>query len=172
MSIKKKLALPKLKVDAKVIYHVQQKVMQEKFLQDIHATIVNGSDKLTSDFSKKVNFNKSGTYRVIVKTEKLGLHAAVNGIIKKETPTKQGSDQPGKPKVKPVYQADPPSAKKTTIKIAVPKQEAKQQPVSKTEKRRLPETGDGKTQRLLWGTLMVAAGLLLLISIQKANRVG
>lgn len=149
--VKNNVKNPKIQLDSNITYSVKQQITTKQFLEDIHATILQGEGNLTSNFEQMVNMNKSGVYSVTVALEDVGDPHTVRVNVKSVS---------GKPTIKNWIGKDKairsPKTAKTNIqkhRVVSKKEIAKKKEIKPSKY--LPQTGDDQSSGVWIGVLLV-----------------
>lgn len=89
------IAKPVIQADKEITYNVGEPVDAEQFLKDIHATVTPENLEITNDFTKQVDFSKTGTYTVTLGAVNDRSQAAEPVVVKVNVVAKEDTNENG-----------------------------------------------------------------------------
>lgn len=89
------IAKPVIQADKEITYNVGETVDAEQFLKDIHATVTPENLEITNDFTKQVDFSKTGTYTVTLGAVNDRSQAAEPVVVKVNVVAKEDTNENG-----------------------------------------------------------------------------
>lgn len=86
---------PIIQADKEITYTVGDAIDAEQFLKDIHATVTPENLEITNDFTKQVDFSKTGTYTVTLGAVNDRSQAAEPVVVKVNVVAKEDTNENG-----------------------------------------------------------------------------